>query len=100
MGEGGLIVFSRFENSSRGKVGLIISSWFEKASGTSAAFISGDSGSWEQELTTSTTWVSEMLEEVDKSDGTGATTATSLDWNQTIYLFLKSYSIQISKQLL
>ena len=51
--------------------------------------ISGESGSWEQELTTSMTCVSEMLLEVDKSDGTGATTATSLDWNQTINLFLK-----------
>ena len=58
MGEGGLIVSSWFEKPSRGKGGLIISSWFEK---NSAAFISGESGSWEQELTTSTTWVSEML---------------------------------------
>ena len=102
MGEGRLIVSSWFEKPSRGKGGLIISSWFEKASGTSAAFISGELGSWEQELTTSTTCVSEMLLEVDESDGTGAT-ATSLDWNQTIYLFLKVYaieSIQISKQLL
>ena len=89
MGEGGLIISSWFEKASRGKGGLTISSWFETASGTSAAFISGDSGSWEQELTTSTTWVSEMLEEVDKSDGTGAPTATSLDWNQTIFLLLK-----------
>ena len=57
MGEEGLIVSSLFEKPSRGKGGLIISSWFEKSSGTSAAFISGE----EQELTTSTTWVSEML---------------------------------------
>ena len=45
MGEGGLIVSSWFEKASRGKGGLIISSWFEKASGTSAAFISGELGS-------------------------------------------------------